>query len=170
MAGLMRLYETGAQIPYLSGDPRMSYDRYGLPIVRMYLKIKLPSIFQSSTPIIEPPTIEPQKIQLRKLYLTVDFIKNIITMLEKHKYILLYQYHVNRILKNTECPITLNEITELYLECNTCKMCYDYNTTIHYFKSISKCAFCRQQININPLGVTNSSQIYVMLKKKYKLT
>ena len=86
----MRLYETGAQIPYLSGDPRMSYDRYGLTIVRMYLKIKLPSIFQSSTPIIEPPTIEPQKIQLRKLYLTVDFIKNIITMLEKHKYIACY--------------------------------------------------------------------------------
>lgn len=155
--GLAQLIAMGAQDFYLSSDPQISFYN---------VTYRKKTRYSVETFIIKPPIIEQPKIQLRNLFLTVDFIKNMVTMLQKHQYILLYQYHVNRVLKNTECPITLNEITELYLECNTCKMCYDYNTTIHYFKQSLKCSYCRQDINITPLGVTNGSQIYIMLKKK----
>ena len=86
-------------------------------------------------------------------------------MLKQHQSILSYKPINTPILKNTECPITLNEITDLDLECSTCKMCYDYNTTIHYFKNKSTCSHCRQNIDIKPLSQTHSSQIYLMLKK-----
>lgn len=154
--GLLQLIAMGAQDIYLTNNPQISY---------FNSTYRRKTCFSVETSIIESHIIEQPKIQLHNLYLTVDFIKNMVTMLQKHQYILLDQYHVNRVLKNTECPITLNEITELYLECNTCKMCYDYNTTIHYFKRSLKCSYCRQDININPLGLTNSSQIYLMLKK-----
>ena len=157
--GLMSLLALGAQDIYYRQEPSNNFTRdYIYTNIqnqnKVFFKIECPPI-----PIIEQP-----KIQLRNLYLTVDFIKNIITMLKQHQSILSYKPINTPILKNIECPITLNEITDLYLECSTCKMCYDYNTTIHYFKNKSICSHCRQNIDIKPLGLTRSSQNYLMLK------
>jgi hypothetical protein len=153
--GLLQIMAMGAQDHYLINDPQITFFR---------LTYRRQTNFAVETSTIKPTIIKEPKIKIRQFYLSEGFIKNIKTILRRQRYILTYKTINTPILKNTECPITLNEITDLYLECSTCKMCYDYNTTIHYFKNTSKCSYCRQNINIKPLGLTNSSQIYLMLK------
>ena len=159
--GLRSLMVIGSHDIYYRQEPSNNFTRdYIYTNIQNQNKV----FFKFECPPIPIPIIEQPKIQVRNLYLTVDFIKNIITILKQHQYILSYKPINTPILKNTECPITLNEITDLYLECSTCKMCYDYNTTIHYFKNKSTCSHCRQNIDIKTLSQTHSSQIYLMLK------
>jgi hypothetical protein len=74
-------------------------------------------------------------------------------------------YKDTYMLKNKECPITLNDITDLFIECPTCKICYDYYGTRQYFQTKSSlCCYCRQLIDIQPYHMKNRDKLYVLLR------
>ncbi len=53
-------------------------------------------------------------------------------------------------IKNTECPITLTEITNQYIQCDNCKLCYDYEGTEQWFNFNQYCSYCTQPISKTP--------------------
>ena len=69
---------------------------------------------------------------------------------------------INRI-NNIECPITYKEITNQYIECSNCKMCYDYADTIDWFESRKCCCYCTLPICIKPIDI-QYNQIYKYLR------
>ena len=86
--GLMSLIALGAQEIYYRQEPSNNFTRdYIYTNIQNQNKV----FFKIECPPIPIPTIEQPKIQLRNLYLTVDFIKNIITMLKQHQSILSYK-------------------------------------------------------------------------------
>jgi hypothetical protein len=100
------------------------------------------------------------------------FIANMNRMIVKHKNIVstidISLPQQIMVMKNRECPLTLIMISELYFECQTCKMCYDYQSTKDYFLAKpAKCSYCRQSMSTLPLDATKSmNKIYNMLKLK----
>lgn len=96
-----------------------------------------------------------------------NFLNKINDMLQTHKYII-NNIDIHKLkytnLRNTECAITMEKITETYLECDTCKICYNYMSTIQYFLTKNKCAFCRQRMNISPKQLYGH-QLFTILKR-----
>lgn len=112
-------------------------------------------------------SIQLQQYIFNHLYLQQpNFLFNINCMVQKHKHVVANYFGLQKqsILKNIECPITYTEITDLYIECETCKTCYDYILTEHYFKNNPICACCRDDIDIEPLSLSSHSEIYLLLK------
>ena len=105
----------------------------------------------------------PTGIRNYILYFERSFWDRMNNMLNKHQLIGSGKIEKAHILKNTECPITYIEITDLYLECKTCKSCFDYNSTKHYFKTKKHCACCRAQLSLTPFSLTRD-EIYIYLK------
>ena len=110
---------------------------------------------------------------------TENFTKNIKNL---DSLLILHQFLINQIdlanpivkipLKNTTCPISLGEITNQYIECTTCKTCFDYSNhfTNSWFTQHNKCAVCRQQFQINIRHINGENIIYSELKKNAKNT
>lgn len=65
-------------------------------------------------------------------------------------------------IKNTECPITLKEIKNQYIECDNCKICYDYADTTNWFESNRYCSYCTLPICKDPKDI-QYNQIYKFL-------
>lgn len=75
-------------------------------------------------------------------------------------------------LKNTVCSITLETISNEYIECPTCFNCFDYSheNVISWFSTHNKCAVCKQTFNYEVKHVGGENQIYNELKKNAKNT
>ncbi len=62
------------------------------------------------------------------------------------------------VLKNIECPITYNKITNEFIDCAVCKTCYDYSDekVIQWFLLKSECSICKSTIK----NITKNIQGY----------
>ena len=71
-------------------------------------------------------------------------------------------------LKNIECPITYNDITNDFIECSVCKICYDYSyeevQEWHY--KYNKCSICRSEMNKTIKNIHGYNIILSELKLK----
>ena len=115
------------------------------------------------------------------------FFTNIVTQLKIKKYISTnfnfnqssYTFNVlnKNIMKNTECPISTNEITEKYIECKHCLYCYDYDTCVIWLEQHSSCPMCNNylenicrynnySIDFNNFNLFNTIETLNYVKKK----
>jgi len=118
--------------------------------------------------------------QIRKLGQNMENFTNSIQNLDR--LLVLHQFLINQIdltapivkpeLKNKICPISLDVITDKYVECATCKICYDYSneSTCHWLSSNCKCAVCKQSFIPEVKNVHGENVLYNELKKNAKNT
>jgi hypothetical protein len=104
---------------------------------------------------------ETLKIKLNDMLLTHLDVLNKINICEPF---------VVPVLKNIECPITYNNITNDFIDCAVCKTCYDYSDekVIQWFSSRRKCSICRSTINKTAKNIRGYNTIFYELKLKTK--
>ncbi len=78
----------------------------------------------------------------------------------------------SEIMKNNICPITMEPIICEYVECDTCKTCYDYSNRYveSWFNEKHRCPVCKQNFTIHIKHVAGENIIYNELKKYTKNT
>lgn len=59
-------------------------------------------------------------------------------------------------MKNTECPISTDEITDKYIECQNCLYCYEYNTCKIWLEQKSTCPMCNTYLSDTYKNVTDT--------------
>ncbi len=98
----------------------------------------------------------------------MKYIHQLVQCIERQKYII-NKININQNLsheielKNTICPITFKQIS-IYIKCNRCKQCYDYDGTYKWFINNPYCACCREHINATP-NERYKNLIYISIKK-----
>ena len=102
-------------------------------------------------------------------YNKIKMIKNFNTTINHQKFVINKINISNEIttkieIKNTICPITLNEINNCFIMCKVCKECYDYDGTYKWFTYNSYCACCRSYMKMEERYIY-SNKIYEELKK-----
>jgi hypothetical protein len=160
---------------------KLSYDRKCNQIVNFSSykntwsnKKKLIDLSQTIKPIITKK-LKTRPSLKRNVYLTAllnnlsvtNPIESLYRLTSKH-FKLIKQTDISvqwtkRVLKNSECPISLCEITTQYIKCSTCETTYDYSNTIDWFKINKKCAYCTNKIDITPQNLYYNP-IYELLK------
>lgn len=76
--------------------------------------------------------------------------------------------YYNNDLPNVECPLTLEIINGKYLQCTTCKMCYNYTENIkNWFMKRSICSYCTNRMDMTIKYRNTSSYIYGLLQENY---
>ena len=119
-------------------------------------------------------------VQLHRLGQNMENFTNSIQNLDR--LLVLHQFLINQIdleapivkpqLSNTVCPISLDVITDKYVECTTCKICYDYSntSTSYWLSTYCKCAVCKQSFIPKVKNVHGENILYNELKKNAKNT
>lgn len=120
------------------------------------------------------------------------FFSNIAIQLKIKQYIInnfnfdqtsyLFNLTNKNIMKNTECPISTEEITEKYIECKNCLYCYDYETCKIWLEQRHNCPMCNKYleetckyinntycINVNEINLCNTIETLIYVKNKIKL-
>ncbi len=109
------------------------------------------------------------------LYSKIDIIKkiglieSIVPTIKKHTQMIKQIDVTNHIIineiKNTECPITLKQITNEYIQCDNCKICYDYEETINWFRANPYCSYCTLDIsNFEEPHILQYNKLYKFLR------
>lgn len=157
MGGLMQLVAYGAQDIYLSGRPQITFN----------MNRQRHQTFSLSTNETKKVTIEMDPRQKLRYMLEplLDMHKKVVRKLD------LNETFIVPVLRNTECPITYSEITDDFIECKVCKICYNYSdeNVIKWFHSHNKCSLCRGEIDKTLKNIHGYNTIYSALKFEMNL-